>query len=224
MFLARMRAGSVGRAGDSRPVSRNRAPRLRRVPSPRIPARTPDRGRAGGIRRGCASGCRSRRSTRRARSQAQARRHHAAARPGTQACRRRGIRPGTAPRRHDRDRVVLRVPRGIRPCASSFAASCAHSGAPGAGYCSVYSGAGKPAKLWRVSGAGLLPTRTPGVCQCGDTTSTAATSGSDSPSARRFAPSRPGSSANIGEPWEMETDGGGDHEAGRESPRISAGV
>src|SRR3970040_2748756 len=59
-----------------------------------------------------------------------------------------------------------------------------------------------------VSGARVAITRTPGDCQCADTTSTAVTSGDKARPIRcSCGPSVPGSTANIGEPWDTNIAG-----------------
>src|SRR3970282_281975 len=59
-----------------------------------------------------------------------------------------------------------------------------------------------------VSGARVAITRTPGDCQCADTTSTAVTSADKTrPICCRCGPSVPGSTANIGEPWDTNIAG-----------------
>src|SRR5687768_5814573 len=61
-----------------------------------------------------------------------------------------------------------------------------------------------PPKSWIVRGLAAVATRGPAVIQCGETTSTASGRGSSRPSAVSCGPAVPGSSANVGAPWEMK--------------------
>ena len=94
--------------------------------------------------------------------------------------------------------------RAGRPLsASSAAIRAANAGSPGAGYCTANRAGGKPPKSCQVSGAGLLATRRSGLSQCADTSTMAVGRGSSAARRLSAGPLAPGSSASMGEPWEI---------------------